>query len=81
MESAMNTLNDALGQISIRKRQVELATRNYELTEAAYKVGKDTQLNLLDETMELRFANLVYMNSLLNSNSAYNALLKATGEF
>lgn len=81
MESAMNTLNDALGQISIRKRQVELATRNYELTEAAYKVGKDTQLNLLDATMELRSAKLDYMNSLLNWNSAYNALLKATGEF
>lgn len=81
LESAMNTLNDALNQINIRKRQVDLATKNFELTEAAYKVGKDTQLNLLDATMELRSAKLDYMNSLLNWNSAYNTLLKATGEF
>jgi OMF family outer membrane factor len=31
--------------------------------------------------MELRSAKLDYMNALLNWNSAYNALLKATGEF
>ena len=81
IESSVNTLNDAFNQIGIRKRQVELATKNFELTEAAYKVGRDTQLNLLDATMELRSAKLDYMNALLNWNSAYNALLKATGEF
>ena len=74
-------MNDAFNQIGIRKRQVDLATKNFELTEAAYKVGRDTQLNLLDATMELRSAKLDYMNALLNWNSAYNALLKATGEF
>ena len=81
IESSVNTLNDAFNQIGIRKRQVELATKNFELTEAAYKVRRDTQLNLLDATMELRSAKLDYMNALLNWNSAYNALLKATGEF
>ena len=81
MESCVNTLNDALNQIEIQKRQVELSTKNYELTDAAYKVGRETQLNLLDATMDLRQARLNYMSALVDWNNAYNALLKATGEY
>lgn len=81
VESAVNTWEDAQKQILIRSRQVELAKRNLELTEAAYAVGKSPQLDLLDANMSLRNAKLDYMSAVVNWNAAYNALLKATGEY
>ncbi|MCQ2098442.1 MAG: TolC family protein [Fibrobacter sp.] len=81
IESCANTLEDAVRQLELQKRQVELATKNYELTDAAYKIGRETQLNLLSANMSLRSARLNYMQAVLNWNSAYNALLQATGEY
>ena len=81
IESCMNDLNDAEQQLGIKKRSVELAQRNQELTEASYTLGKETQINLLEATMKLRNAKLSYMEAVLNWNNAYNALLQATGEY
>ena len=81
IESCVNDLNDAEQQLGIKKRSVELAQRNQELTEASYTLGKETQLNLLEATMRLRSAKLNYMEAVLNWNNAYNALLQATGEY
>ena len=81
IEACANTLADAETQLELKKRSVELAQKNLELTEAAYKVGKETQLNYLDATMSLRNAKLDYMNAVCNWNNAYNALLQATGEY
>lgn len=81
IESCTNTLQDSENQLEIQKRQVDLANRNFELTEASYKVGRSTQLDFLDATMELRSAKLNYMKAILDWNNAYNALLQATGEF
>ncbi len=81
IESCMNDLNDAEQQLGIKKRSVELAQRNQELTEASYTLGKETQINLLEATMKLRNAKLNYMEAVLNWNNAYNALLQATGEY
>lgn len=81
IESCVNDLNDAEQQLGIKKRSVELAQRNQELTEASYTLGKETQLNLLEATMKLRNAKLNYMEAVLNWNNAYNALLQATGEY
>lgn len=81
IESCVNDLNDAEQQLGIKKRSVELAQKNQELTEASYTLGKETQLNLLEATMKLRNAKLNYMEAVLNWNNAYNALLQATGEY
>ncbi len=81
VESAVNSYEDAQKQITIRTRQVELAKRNLELTEAAYGVGKSPQLDLLDANLSLRNAKLDYMSAVVDWNTAYNALLKATGEY
>ena len=81
IESCVNDLNDAEQQLGIKKRSVELAQKNQELTEASYTLGKETQINLLEATMKLRSAKLNYMEAVLNWNNAYNALLQATGEY
>lgn len=81
IETCVNDLKDAEQQLSIKKRSVELAQRNQELTEASYTLGKETQINLLEATMKLRNAKLNYMEAVLNWNNAYNALLQATGEY
>ncbi|MBR4008297.1 TolC family protein [Fibrobacter sp.] len=81
IESCANTLEDANSQIEIAKRQIDLAQRNYDLTNDAYKLGRETQLNLLTAENSLRTAKLDYMNSIVEWNKAYNALLQATGEY
>ena len=81
IESCVNTLNDADVQIEISKRQIDLAQRNYDLTNDAYKLGRETQLNLLTAENSLRTAKLDYMQAIVNWNKAYNALLQATGEY
>ena len=81
IESCANTLNDANEQIEIAKRQVNLAQKNYDLTNAAYKIGRETQLNLLTAENSLRSAKLDYMSAIVDWNKAYNALLQATGEY
>lgn len=81
IESCANTLEDANSQIEIAKRQVDLAQKNYDLTNDAYKLGRETQLNLLTAENSLRTAKLDYMNSIVEWNKAYNALLQATGEY
>ena len=81
IESCANTLEDANSQIEIAKRQVDLAQKNYDLTNEAYKLGRETQLNLLTAENSLRTAKLDYMNSIVEWNKAYNALLQATGEY
>lgn len=81
IEACANTLEDAVQQLEIQKRQVELATKNYELTEAAYKLGRETQLNLMNANISLRSTKLNYVEAILNWNNAYIALLQATGEY
>ena len=81
IESCANTLEDANSQIEIAKRQIDLAQRNYDLTNDAYKLGRETQLNLLSAENSLRTAKLDYMQAIVNWNKAYNALLQATGEY
>ena len=81
IESCANTLDDANSQIEIAKRQIDLAQRNYDLTNDAYKLGRETQLNLLSAENSLRTAKLDYMQAIVNWNKAYNALLQATGEY
>lgn len=81
IESCLNDLDDAQKQLDIKKRSVELAKKNLDMTDAAYRVGKDTQINLLSANMSLRTAKLSYMEAVLNWNNALNALQQATGEF
>ena len=81
IESCVNTLSDADAQIEIAKRQIDLAQKNYDLTNAAYKIGRETQLNLLTAENSLRTAKLDYMSAIVEWNKAYNALLQATGEY
>lgn len=81
IESCANTLEDANSQIEIAKRQIDLAQKNYDLTNAAYKIGRETQLNLLSAENSLRTAKLDYMSAIVEWNKAYNALLQATGEY
>ena len=81
IEACVNNLEDAHNQIEIAKRQVDLANRGYEISEAAYQIGAETQINLLDVSQKLRLAKLGYMKAVLDWNNAYNALLKATGEY
>lgn len=81
IESCANSFEDAVQQLEIQKRQVELATKNYDLTEAAFKLGRETQLNLLSANMSLRAAKLNYMQAVLNWNNALLALRQATGEY
>lgn len=81
IESCANTLEDANRQIEIQKRQVDLAQRNYDLTNDAFKIGRETQLNLLSASLSLRAAKLGYLEAVQNWNNAYIALLQATGEY
>ena len=81
MESAKNTLEDAQNQIEIQQRRVDLAQKNLDMTEAAYKAGRETQLNFLDANMSLKNARLDYLSAIVDWNKAYNAMLKATGEY
>jgi len=81
IESCANTLEDANNQLEIQKSQVNLAQRNFDLTEASYKVGRSTQLDFLDASLKLRSAKNDYLQAILDWNNAYNALLQATGEY
>lgn len=81
VESCVRELSDAENQLANKKRSVDLARRNLELTEAAFGVGRETQINLLTASNGLRSAQREYLNAVLNWNNAYNALLQATGEF
>ena len=81
IESCANTLEEANSQIEIAKRQIDLAQKNYDLTNDSYKLGRETQLNLLTAENDLRRAKLGYMEAIVNWNTAYNALLQATGEY
>ena len=79
--ACINNLEDALVQLENSQRQVNLASRAYDISEAAYKIGQETQVNLLSANMNLRSAKLGLMQATLDWNNAYNALLKATGEY
>lgn len=81
IESCVSTLENATQQIEMKKRSQELAQKNYDLTEAAYKVGRETQINLLTANNSLRQAKLAYTQAIKEWNTAYNALLQATGEY
>ena len=81
IESCANTLEDANNQLEIQKNQVNLAQRNFDLTEASYKVGRSSQLDFLDASLELRSAKNDYLQASVDWNKAYNALLQATGEY
>jgi len=81
VEACVSTLETATQQIEIKKRSLNLAQRNLELTEAAYKLGRDTQVNYLAANNSLRKAQLEYTTAIKDWNNAYNALLQATGEY
>lgn len=81
IESCVSTLENATQQIEMKKRSLELAQKNYDLTEAAYKVGRETQINYLTANNSLRQAKLAYTQAVKDWNTAYSALLQATGEY
>lgn len=81
IEACINNLEDALTQLENSQRQVSLASRAYDISEAAYRIGQETQVNLLSANVNLRSAKLGLMQATLDWNNAYNALLKATGEY
>lgn len=81
IESCVSTLENATQQIEMKKRSLELAQKNYDLTEAAYKVGRETQINYLTANNSLRQAKLAYTQAVKEWNTAYSALLQATGEY
>ncbi len=81
IESCANELSNAEHQIELKKQSVELAQKNYDMTEAAYKVGKAPQVDLLSANLSLRVAKNDLLNAILSWNNAYNALLQATGEY
>lgn len=81
IESCVSTLENATQQIEMKKRSLELAQKNFDLTEAAYKVGRETQINYLTANNSLRQAKLAYTQAVKEWNSAYSALLQATGEY
>lgn len=81
IESCVSTLENATQQIEMKKRSLGLAQKNYDLTEAAYKVGRETQINYLTANNSLRQAKLAYTQAIKEWNTAYNALLQATGEY
>ncbi|SHL28693.1 TolC family protein [Fibrobacter sp. UWEL] len=81
IESCVSALENATQQIEMKKRSLELSQKNYDLTEAAYKVGRETQINYLTANNSLRQAKLAYTQAIKEWNTAYNALLQATGEY
>lgn len=81
IESCVSALENATQQIEMKKRSLELTQKNYDLTEAAYKVGRETQINYLTANNSLRQAKLAYTQAIKEWNTAYNALLQATGEY
>lgn len=81
IESCVSTLENATKQIEMKKRSLELSQKNFDLTEAAYKVGRETQINYLTANNSLRQAKLAYTQAIKEWNTAYNALLQATGEY
>ncbi|MCQ2105504.1 MAG: TolC family protein [Fibrobacter sp.] len=81
VESCVSNLENATQQIEMKKRSLELSQKNYDLTEAAYKVGRETQINYLTANNSLRQAKLAYTQAIKEWNTAYNALLQATGEY
>lgn len=81
IETNLNALEESEKNLELSKSSLALAKRNQELTEEAFKVGKAPQLDLLDANMSLRQAQLSHMQAVLGWNTAYKALLKATGEY
>lgn len=81
IETNMNALAESEKNLELSKRSLALAVRQQELTEESYKVGKSTQLDLLDANQSLRTEQLKHMQAVLGWNTAYKALLQATGEY
>ena len=81
IESCAQTLASAERNLEVLKNNIDLAQRIYDMTDAAFRNGMETQLNLLTANMDLRKAKLNYLQGILNWNTAYNALLQATGEY
>ena len=81
IESSAQTLASAERNLEVLKNNIDLAQRIYDMTDAAFRNGMETQLNLLTANMDLRKAKLNYLQGILNWNTAYNALLQATGEY
>ena len=81
IESAAIALATAEEQLVILKNNIDLAARIYDMTDAAYKIGSETQLNLISAGLTLHQAKLAYIKGVQSWNDAYNALLKATGEY
>lgn len=59
--------------------QVEAAQRAYELSERAYRLGSDTNLNRLLQQDNLLSAQLNLISEQFNDKSNYLSLLRATG--
>lgn len=81
IESCAQTLASSERNLEVLKNNIDLAQRIYDMTDAAFRNGMETQLNLLTANMDLRKAKLNYLQGILNWNTAYNALLQATGEY
>lgn len=81
IESCAQTLESSQRNLEILKNNIDLAQRIYDMVDASFRNGLETQLNLLTANMDLRKAKLNYLQGVLNWNNAYNALLQATGEY
>ena len=81
IETDAKALTTAEEQLVILKNNIDLAQRIYDMTEAAYKNGSETQLNLIAAGLSLHQAKLNYIKGVQNWNSAYDAMLTVTGEY
>ena len=81
VENSVKSLESIERLLIQLKNQIVLCQRIYEMTDASYKNGMETQLNLLQANMDLRNAKLSYLDAIAKWNKAYNALLLATGEY
>ena len=81
IENNAKALESVERTLVLLKGNINLAQRIYEITEASYKNGMETQINLLAANLELRQAKLKYLQAVVQWNTAYNALLMATGEY
>ena len=81
IETDAKALTTAEEQLVILKNNIDLAQRIYDMTEAAYKNGSETQLNLIAAGLSLHQAKLNYIKGVQNWNTAYDAMLTVTGEY
>ena len=81
IENNVNALESVERNLVLLKGNIDLAKRIYEMTDASYKNGMETQINLLSANLQLRQARQNYLKAVVQWNHNYNALLLTTGEY